>query len=249
MNSLNIFILFISMNLMISLAPEEIYKHEIIDLDQLNVDITEDNCQKLITSLVNLVKYNYVFTDIAKDPPNEEYYGIVDLITDLEGIEIKGRKYYDFYREVKRVINKVRDLHFNLMAKNNTENGIQMTKIIMCIPFSLNVRGDSPENAEMYMDKFVNLSEFYSEDDLNFIKNHVNKTITKINDISPFDYIQNFSKGLLSIKSKHGTFSLLLSYFNYFQLYFIPLNKTEISNIKFTFADGESVTLNYTVVY
>ena len=61
----------------------------------------------------------------------------MNIINDFESINVKNRKYYDFYREVKRVINKLRDLHFYLIAKNCTENGIQIKQIEMCMLFHL----------------------------------------------------------------------------------------------------------------
>ena len=237
------------MTLIMSLAPEEVNGYDIIDLDDLNVDMTEENCQKVISGLINLVKYDYVYTDIANDPPNEEYYGTVNLTSELEAIETKNRKYYDFYRDIKRVINKLRDLHFLFKAKNCSEKINQINNIYMCMPFSLNVRGNSSDNAEMFIEKLEKCSVFYNVRDKEFIAKHLNSSLKKINGISPFDFIQNFSKGLLSIKSKHGTFNLMLHYFNFFNIYLIPLNKTESSNIKFTFDDNQNITLNYTVVY
>ena len=70
MKSLNIFIFFILLNSIFSLAPEEIGIN-IIDIDDLNVDYSEENCRKVIDILKNIVKEIYVYDDISKNPPNK----------------------------------------------------------------------------------------------------------------------------------------------------------------------------------
>ena len=46
----------------------------------------------------------------------------------------------------------MRDLHLFFTAKNYTENGTQIDKLIMCLPFSLNAKGNSSENAEIFIE-------------------------------------------------------------------------------------------------
>ena len=249
MDSLKLLLLFISINFILCLYPEQRSGMKKIDLDDLNVEFSEENCKKVINSLINLVKEDYVFTDIAKKPPNEEYYGTVDLISDFNKIETKNRKFYDFYRDIKGVINQLKDLHFLISAKNFTENIPPIDQITMCMPFSVNIRGNSSENAEMFIEKYEPCSYFYTQIELDFINEHLNSSILSINDKSPFEYIQNLSKGLFEIKSKHGSFTLNLNYFNSFPLFFMPLSKEEATNIKFTFNDGKNLIINYTPVY
>lgn len=107
MNFLHLFILFfISFNFAFSLIPKEQIIFNAISLDDLNVDYNETLCNKVIDSLINLVSDIYIYNDIAKHPPNEDYYGKIDIIEELKKIETKDRKYYDFYRDIKRVIAK-----------------------------------------------------------------------------------------------------------------------------------------------
>ena len=117
------------------------------------------------------------------------------------------------------------------MAKNNTENGTEIDKLIMCLPFSLNAKGNSPENAEMFIEKFETCESFYSEDNIDFINQHLNIPLKSINNKSLFEYIQEFSIKFINVKSKHGIFSLMMDYFNLFPLYLLPLSKEESSNI------------------
>ena len=39
-----------------------------------------------------------------------------------------------------------------------------------------------------------------------------------------------------------------MEYFNFFPLYLLPLSKEESTNIEFTFNDGLSIKLNYTLI-
>ena len=250
MKSLNYFILFILINLVFSIIPEET-GITTVDIEELNIDYNETNCKKVIDILVNLVNEIYIYNDITNKPPNETYYGSVNLTKEFLEIPTKDRKYYDFFRDIKRVIAKTKDLHFHLEAKNFTEDGIPINNVIACMPISLYVKGNSPESAEMYIQEFEDCLNFYSQDEKDFIKNfikaHLNKPIMYINEESPFDFIQNFPVEFLSLKGKHGTFSLMIDYFNLFPLSFIPLSKEELTNIKFTFNDNTDITLNYTL--
>ena len=250
MNFLHLFILFfISFNFAFSLIPKEQIIFNAISLDDLNVDYNETLCNKVIDSLINLVSDIYIYNDIAKHPPNEDYYGKIDIIEELKKIETKDRKYYDFYRDIKRVIAKTKDLHFLLSAKNFTENGILMDKIYMCFPFSLYIDGNSTENAEMYIKINPVCFTMYTEEEQQFISGHLEIPIESINNDSPFNYIQNFASEYINIKNKHGMFSIMMSYFNSFPIFLIPLSKEETTNIEFSFNDGNSITLNYSLLY
>ena len=239
--------LFLSITFIYSLAPDEL-KLTSYDIDDFNTDYDEDSCKKVIDILINLVEEVYVFNDIAKNPPDKEYYGVINIVEEFRKINTKNRKYYDFYRDIKRVIAKLKDLHFLFTAKNNTIDGVQIDTLMMCLPLSLNVKGNSSENAAMYVEHFQGCQNLYPDEDINFINNHLDIPLKSINQKSPFDFIQNFSVEYLNFKSKHGVFSLIMEYFNFFPLYLLPLSKEESTNIEFTFNDGLSIKLNYTLI-
>ena len=44
-------------------------------------------------------------------------------------------------------------------------------------------------------------------------------------------------------------FSITMSYFNLFPIFLIPLSKEETTNIEFSFNDGNSIALNYSLLY
>ena len=237
--------LFLSITFIYSLAPDELKSY---DIDDFNTDYDEDSCKKVIGILINLVEEVYVFNDIAKNPPDEEYYGVINIVEEFRRINTKNRKYYDFYRDIKRVIAKLKDLHFLFTPKNNTIDGVQLDNLMMCLPLSLNVKGNSPENARMYVEHFQGCQIFYPEEDINFINNHLDIPLKSINQKYPFDFIQDFSVEYFNFKSKHGLFSLIMEYFNFFFFFLLPLSKEESTNIEFTFDDGLSFKLNYTLI-
>ena len=230
-------LLFISFSYINSIFPEEELPLIGLDIDDLNVDYDKSKCQKVINTLITLVNEIYVYNDISKNPPNAEYYGVINLEEEFKKIETINRKYYDFYRDIKRVIAKMRDLHFYFTAKNCTENGTQIDKLIMCLPISLNNKGDSQENAKMFIEKFDECATFYPKENIKFIEEHLNIPLQSINNKSPFDFIQEFPIEFINLKSKHGIFSLMMEYFNLFPLYLLPLSKEESTNIEFLFED------------
>jgi len=138
MKSYNLFIFFILVNSLYSLAPEE-NGIDVIDIDDLNVYYSEENCKKVIDILKNIVKEIYVYGDISKNPPNKTYYAEVNLTEELEAIETSNRRYFDFYRDIKRVLSKTKDIHFTFQARNYTNNNILIDNIYACVPISLYV--------------------------------------------------------------------------------------------------------------
>ena len=102
------------------LASEELLKIEnvpkSITIDDFNVPISENNCSIVIDSLVELFKEGYVYTDIKKNPPNKDYFGATDIIKELKNIPIENRKYYDFFRDIKRIFGKIKDGHLAIFA-------------------------------------------------------------------------------------------------------------------------------------
>ena len=246
MKSLNIFIFFILVNSIFSLVPDEIGIN-IIDIDDLNVGYSEENCKKVIDILKYIMNEIYVFNDIYKNPPNKTFYGEVNIIEELENITTSERKYFDFYRDIKKVLAKIKDFHFFFQARNYTNNNILIDQIYACVPISLYVKGDSPENAKMYIKLYQDCNFTLTDDLTKFINEHSNIPIKEINGKLPFDFIQDFSTQYSKSKNKHATFTLVIDDFNNFLIHLLPLTKEELTNIEFTFTDNQSMILNYTL--
>ena len=79
-------LLFISLNYIFSIIPEESPLVK-LNIDDLNVDYNETKCQKVIDILINLTNEIYVYNDISKKPPNEDYYGVINLTDEFLQIE------------------------------------------------------------------------------------------------------------------------------------------------------------------
>jgi hypothetical protein len=66
-------------------------------IDDFNIDFSEEKCKIVVDNVKKLMEEGYIYTDIIKNPPNPDYFGTVDLIADLNGVETKNRKFYDFF--------------------------------------------------------------------------------------------------------------------------------------------------------
>ena len=213
-------------------------------LDDVNVEISEEKCKKVIDSLIKLFNDGYIYTDIKKNPPNPEYFGAADIISDLNNIKIIDRKYYDFFRDIKRILGKIKDGHLNIAA-SLSPNGHNLQMMAMCLPFSFYIDEKSLEEAKIHITKFDTCFDFFSEEQKEFIEKYEGKYLKKINNTDPFDYIQNIQREFNSFYNKHSSFTYSISVAHQISIYGNPLSKTQLSNITFVFEDDESITLDY----
>ena len=241
-----LFLFFLLITSIFTLASE-VNDIKLVDIDEFNVNYSEEDCKKVKDIFKNIFKQIYVYNDISKDPPNETYYGIVNLTEEFDKIPTSNRKYLDFYRDIKKVIGKVKDLHFYFSAKNYTNNDIHINEIYACLPISIYVKGNTSDDAEMYIRAFNYCSFNTNEDIKQFINEHINISIKYINGIEPFKFIQDFANQYIYVKNKHAAFTFMIDYFHFFPFELIPLTKEELTDIEFTFTDGETLKLNYTV--
>ena len=220
-----------------------------IELDDFDVEIEESKCKKVIDTLKYMVKEVFVYNDIIKNPPNKDYYGSVNLTEELNKIETRERKYYDFYRDIKRIAAKLKDMHFIFSATKCLENKVCIDKLSMCLPISLVVKGNSSENAKVYIQKNEDCLEYYDNTTIDFINNNLNNSLKTINGSNVFDFIQNFGAQFANVKNAHGRFSYFLENIPKFQVTMFPFTKKELSNIIFVFNDNKNITLDYHLLY
>ena len=111
-----------------------------IDLSQLYKEVDSIYMNNIISNLTSLLE-GYVYLDIVKNPPNSKHQKI-NLIEELRKINISSNKpFYEFFREIRRVIGSVKDVHLAIMPLNN-----QALNYTACIPFSFEIKTD--ENNE-----------------------------------------------------------------------------------------------------
>ena len=80
----------------------------------------------------------YVYSDIAKNPPNSIHEKI-DVDNLLSKISTKNRYFYEFYQEIKIIIDAFKDLHSNIIAAK-TPKEVSFAQYIAHLPFFFRVR-------------------------------------------------------------------------------------------------------------
>ena len=165
-------------------------KIEKYSIDDFNVDISEEKCKTVVDSVTKLMDEGYIYTDIIRNPPNPEYFGKVELLSDLKQVQISNRKYYDFFRDIRRIIGKMKDGHLNIVA-SKSPNGYELKNMTMCLPFSFVIKGDTPEEAKIYTEKYNDCFNYYNREVQKFIEDHLQIPLRLVNNSDPFDFIQN----------------------------------------------------------
>ena len=219
---------------------------EPINLDNLYEIVNSTYMNDVISNITSLIE-GYTYLDIAKNPPNSLHQKI-NLIEELKNIDrTTDKPFYDFYRDVKRVLATTKDIH--LMSIPNFNNA---SKYMACIPFTFNIKKDENNDYQLYMKENALCPFIYSEETINqFINNATenNLIISSINDKDPFDFIQNFGKEFLDLKSNHSRFTAVMKYISNFPLYIIPLNETELTlNIKLLNGTEQNITYFFFVL-
>ena len=221
-----------------------ISKTERLLLDDLNPNISEEKCKSVVNNIKKLIEEGYIYTDIIKNPPNPEYFGKVNLISDLNNVNTKKRKFYDFFRDIRRIIGKMKDGHLNIIA-NESPNSYEIKKITMCLPFSFIIKGNDSSKVEMGIKKYEDCFNYYDNKTQQFIKDHFNINIDKINGSDPFDFIQNLQIEFNAIHNKHGQFTRNMNSAHKISLSRNPLRKNQFENIEFIFKDGQKINIDY----
>ena len=221
-----------------------ITKTEKLLLDDLNPNIPDEKCKSVIDNIKKLIEEGYVYTDIIKNPPNPEYFCKVDLISELNEVKTKKRKYYDFFRDIRRILGKMKDGHLNIIAKESP-NSYEIKKLSMCLPFSFIINGNNPSTVEMGIKKYEDCFYNFDNKTQKFVEEHTNINIDKINGSDPFDFIQNLQIEFNAIHNKHGQFTRNINAAHKLTLSRNPLRKNQFENIEFLFKDGQKIKLDY----
>ena len=217
-------------------------------IDDFNVPITKENCTIVIESLKKLFKEGYIYTDIKKNPPNKEYFGALDIIAELDAIETNDRKFYDFYRDIKRILGKIKDGHLNIAAYISP-NGYQLQLMTMCLPFQFYIEGDNKIDAKLYIKRYDDCFDYFDDYVKEFVLEHEGKFLTQINNTDPFNFIQKINIEFSAFYNKHSTFTYNMKSAHKISIYSNPLSKEQLSNITFVFEDGKNITLDYYLNY
>ena len=209
-------------------------------------EITEEDSNKLINALKQILQ-RYVYLDILKKPPQPPegyYYNTVDLIEELENLNKEKRPLYDFYRDVKIIIDKCQDLNLNIDILRNFENSINIQNSLFIFPlyiYILDNKVSSVVNPEY--------TNYFDDNLIQNLKINDKKEISKINGEDPIEYIQNFNGDFRKLKSPQAQFTQNEISLRVEQLSNFPFDKNKLTNIKIEYVNNNTVEFNYKILY
>ena len=228
------------------------YKESSLIDDLIDLKLEEFYCKNIIKYLKELFEI-YVYSDIAKKPPEinghpNYHHEKIDFQERLNNVSPNNRKFYEFYQEIEMIFATVKDPHLEIYA-DETPNGIKFSEYKAYLPFNFVIKkfkeNDSKEYFRIFIEKNNNFGE-YDEDTQNFLNVHINSPIKSINNIDPFDYIQNWSK-FDQYKNMHAQFSRRMEQISSFYLYSFPLFYSDIIFNEYEFDDGGLIRMPYKI--
>ena len=220
--------------------------HQFSLLDNIyDEEISEENCTKIIDNLKDVLEI-YIYIDIAQNPPDipnypNYHHKPVDLREELDKIPKSNRKFYEFYQDIQRVLCITKDLHFNIYA-HATPQGIPFAQYEVKLPFNFEIKKDNNNDYRVYIKKNDNYNNI-SDTEKKFLDSHLDIPLKAINDMDPFDYIQNWSK-YRQTKNFHSQFTYVLEIIPSFFLYSYPVEYSDLYN-DYEFDDNEIIRLFY----
>ena len=136
-----------------------------------------------------------------------------------------------------KILTATKDIHLNLYSYK-TPNGIPFTQYQVLLPFNYVIKkdnnNDEEEEFKVYIEANDNIKH-YSESDKKFIKDHIKIPLRSINDMDPFDYIQNWSK-FRATKNVHAQFTYAINFaISKFSLAYYPFNFSDFSIYEYEF--------------
>ena len=220
----------------------------------INEKVTEQYCKYVKGNMTSIINDGYVYSDFLKSPKKPDGYDAylpkVDLIKDLNNINTTNRTFYDFYREVQKILEKTMDGHFSIYA-TKTSNNFDLNNAYFCIPFIYYINEIFDKNNEVN-DTYLSILPFdfcredYAEDLLQKINSLIGKKINKINDLNPYEYLEDMGKKGFVVYCPQERYIILSRYICEFGISRFPFKNEELSlKIKFEGID-EELNINYT---
>ena len=223
-------------------------QYSLID-ELLDEEVPEEKAKNILKYLQEAIDL-YIYKDIAKNPPEfpefpNYHHRKVDLKDEIGKISTKNRKYYEFYQEIEKILLTTRDLHF-LIGSHETERGIQFSQYIAFLPFNFYIKKYGEKNEpRIFISKRAEI-QFFGEHVQKFVDEHLDMPIKTINDIDPFDYIQNWGQ-YRGCKSPHCQFVYMLSTISIFYLSFSPLDYSDLILNEYEFEDNSILRVPYLI--
>ena len=205
-----------------------------------SIEISESDSIKIINDLTKILE-RYVFLDIIKNPPQppnkENYYNQVNLIEEIKLVKTGKRSFYEFYRDIRIIIDKCQDGHLRFYINENFEDFSFLRNSLLISPVFLYI-----EDKNVY-----SLANNNYPLDISIIED---KPIKSINGLSPFEYIQKFNDKFLQYKSPQAQFVVNLKEINNpISLIHLPLDYSNLSNITIIYDNNSKINYDYRVEY
>ena len=224
----------------------------------LNETVSEEYCSNVISNITKLLEEGYIYLDFYKSPikpKGDESYNInkLDLIQELESIPKTDRKYYDFMRDIYKIIRKTGDNHLNFVADYPISSTVFPSFYYYTIPFKFQVIDQIDNNGNvndtyliMANDEEETSSQLNNnETESPRYKNYLNKKIISINDTDPFEFITNLFGDLSLGHNPQIKYINTLDSIQNINIIQYPFLKEELSNITLQFEDGENYTFSF----
>jgi len=240
-----LFLLLISFSYGIESNSETVYEltkfFEIIK----KTEISEEDSKNLIDKLVQILE-RYVYLDILKNPPqpSDNYHNIIDMIKELNNVNKDKRSLYDFYRDVKIIIDKCQDLHLDLNIKKEFESNIFLENSIFIFPMIFFLRDDI-----VFSYPYYNFESYFDENLIDQINSVIGKPIISINNLNPIEYIQKINGNFRKLKSPQAQFVINQNSLFQLRINSYPFEINSLSNIKIVYSSGTTINVNYKVLY
>ena len=207
-------------------------------------EISEENSKKLIDKLEQILE-RYVYLDILKNPPqpSENYHNVVDIIKELSEVNTDKRPLYEFYRDVKTIIDKCQDLHLDLKIKKEFESNIFLEYSFFIFPMMFLIK-----NNEVISYPISILQSYFDPNLIDKIGSVTGWPIKSINNLNPIDYIQTFNGDFRKLKSPQAQFICNQNTIHLLPVISYPFDINNLSNIKIVYSSGTIINVDYKVI-
>ena len=213
-----------------------------------NLTETEDNLNKIIDSLSDTLNKTYTYNEIYKNPPqpkfDENYYTKINIQEKLKSINTKNANVYEFYREIKKVLDSLKDHHLIF--------GGEM--ILNYLNFLEPIRYDIKkiDNKYRMFAQEISFTDFFknfknNETIFDIIKKNRDTPIKSINGQDPFNFITNFGGVFKKLKSPQASFRYKFINHNLKSLADYPLTIDELTNFTVIYENGDNFTTDYII--
>ena len=220
--------------------------YEVIDLLNL-IKEDETELKSIINNISKTFSEAYAYNEISKNPPqpdfDKNYHNKVDIQNLLNQINLTNIGFYDFYRNLIHTISEFKDLHIDIYFNNHIVFNILKTVYSIC-PIKFEII--QIDNDYQIVGKVNQYYEYYNDDVIDLIKDNYNKKIyiEFINNLNPFDFIDNFCGNIGKTKNPHGSFSHKFNAHYGYNLALFPLDKQDLK-LEIIYSNGNKINLDY----